>query len=541
MARRAAFLLWLAMCVVALLPLWWFDVPPSADLPNHVAISAILARIMGGTPDPHYAVAIPHVPYHLAYVLLAPLVGLLGPLLGQRVFLTLLGAGTLGATHLVLRALGRPQLAALGGLFLFYSALFFWGFVSTAVGIPIAFVGYWCLLRHDATRRARYLVGAAAAALCTCAAHVLLVPLWLALVAAYVALNARKNVRVGVCLALAACAPALPAVIAALTAESAAETCVALFYQSPSAVLHHVKRQFSVFGKGLGRAGHLAFIALVLAGAVFSRLRRAPSDASAARATRSGVFLLAAGIGLMFVAPVAVDAGSHSAWGVNFRYFAVAELGALMLYPALSRSTSRWLAGGVLFATAAFLAGLWLFWARFDRSVAPARALLANVPPGRTLSRLVQDPFFENAWPPLRAHLPALYVAEKGGFDQGLFAGGHVPLRALVHLRAQTDPSARLALTDFDLMLVEGELPDHLAPLDGKVAARVDDWTLFTNCGDECAGEKPRAEARAPSAVPYWQPGLQKQRHDAAVEARPQAAPVGHDQQTSEPTLSFCF
>jgi hypothetical protein len=138
--RRTLFLLGL---IAIALPFLCVTLPPSADLPQHVAQARLLHEVVGTEGSPYEVRII--TPYWTAYVLLSALWAVLPPLQVGRVGLLLVGFASVGMLYLLARQRGRsPEAAVLAGL-LFFNHTLYWGYLSFMAGWPV-FLGLLLLL-----------------------------------------------------------------------------------------------------------------------------------------------------------------------------------------------------------------------------------------------------------------------------------------------------------------------------------------------------------------------------------------------------------
>ena len=150
MASTQRYALWGTLAVaLMLLPLGWFALPPCADLPQHLALSSVIWRLLHGDValQALYQINLQPVPYYLLYVLLVPLVGLLGAALAGKVLLAGL-AVALGYTgQRLLRLQQAPAVLCLALVCIFYGPVFYYGFLATLLGVPWVLTCWAALLQ----------------------------------------------------------------------------------------------------------------------------------------------------------------------------------------------------------------------------------------------------------------------------------------------------------------------------------------------------------------------------------------------------------
>ena len=460
----------LASSLLLSVPLLLAPVLPATDLPQHLGIAAVVWRLLHGDPATavHYALNLQPVPYHLIYLGLVPAVGLLGPDEAARAVLIFLALATEMALALCLRARRADPAWLLGGVFVFYGPLFYWGFIATMAGLPGLLLLLWALLRlSSGVQTGRWwvlVVGALGAALATCAHAILAWPAWLlalgwrtespAQVLAETQLGGQADAAAGqgsdsdvplrpvrLLLASAAGLPLLPAILLALgarVAELAVRTGTAsvnasadlrITWASPALQGRYLLGFLGPIDHGLGRASHLAFLLLLLAaGLAPSRRRRAGLWKRLRQLPLALPLVL---LGLSFaLCPRFVHRGESEAWGIGFRFLCVAEALALVAWaPVRGAGRQQRRQRLLLIACVGLYAVAQVrVWHRFAQAAAPtlAAALAAAAPlpaavPG--VERLA------GIWPPVLRHLGLYRLAWRGPCDDRVFAGGHLPIR----------------------------------------------------------------------------------------------------------------
>ena len=441
-----------AVLLLTLWPLALFTYVPATDLPSHVAISSILVRLLSGDPTTqlYYALNPQPVPYYLAYAFLAPCVAAMGPWAGPRLALACMALLFIGATQRLTRAANLPPWTVLAAPFLFYGPLFFWGFVATLVGVPFVLMcAAELLLRHRQGRGHALQAGLYGAL--ACLGHVVLVLPVALCVGAYGALaprarwplwGAAATFVVGCCLTLA------------LHSNLSQ-------YETVDSAWHHIKTHLGPFDKGAGRVAHGLFLGLLAA-------LNALGPSTPAR--RFGRVLALGSLAVFVLCPVDLRLHGQVAWGLNFRFLTLAEMGLLLGVTPAAPRFSRSLALGL---TAVFMAAVgWLWW-QFNAAALPLQAVLQELPAGSRVQARVAPLRFAHAWPPLAAHLTDYYLASHGGYQQGLFAGSHIPIREVAP--PQGGAAGRLGAFDY---LLEQDMHGP-APQDSRLVLHTDRWRLY--------------------------------------------------------------
>lgn len=478
--RRSRLLTVLATMVAAVAPLWTVEYLPGTDLPSHLAIANILAKLVAGdaVASSFYAINIQPVPYYLVYLLLAPLVTFFGALLAAKLFCSAVVLATVAATGRLFRLLEAPWWAVSLSVFLAYGMIFFWGFVPTFVGVPVYVYGVSELTRLVKARGEASVIAACVSGIALMVTHIALAVPWAcALVACWASLQRRVVVK-SVVIGAVSLLPLAPFLVMRLFHRGQP---VALQYEDAAIVWKHVGQQLGVFDRGYGLFTHIAFVALV---AVFSLMRRRSGLVDAAMARVLAMFAVLSAVAYV-ATPMAMDAGGDFIWAFNTRLFFAAELG-LVAYLVFDR-TGPLQVIDVLppVAVAGHLAALTVFFGELDATVRLAERVLAAIPEGKTLAVASKDGSFAEAWPPQLLHVHGYYLASRVGYDGAVFNGKHIPIRALQPLCPGNMPEAQL--TECDYLFAEGSaLPKAL----GECAAMAvsGPFGLVRDCGHEAGG-----------------------------------------------------
>jgi hypothetical protein len=159
------------LLLVEVVPIWWFEYFPSSDGPSHIENATILRRYHD--PDwafvrDFYTISKSPDPNWLGHLLLASLIGVMPPLIAEKIFLT----GYLVLLPVSVRYAVRAVRADAGFLallaFPFVPNLFFhMGFYNFCYSLPLFFfvVGYWLKHRTRFSPRQMLILGALGLAL----------------------------------------------------------------------------------------------------------------------------------------------------------------------------------------------------------------------------------------------------------------------------------------------------------------------------------------------------------------------------------------
>jgi hypothetical protein len=157
-------LVWLALTVVALIPVWHQRLLPQLDTPNHLA----LVRGWHDYHDPalriadYYALRIRPVPYLLYYLTIHLLMFVCDIEVANKLFLSAYLILFPLSVLALARALGRSPWLALGGFLLAFNQNWIYGFASFLMGLALMMFALAALLRlldHGRRRDAFWLVG----------------------------------------------------------------------------------------------------------------------------------------------------------------------------------------------------------------------------------------------------------------------------------------------------------------------------------------------------------------------------------------------
>ena len=218
---------WLLGCVLlAGAFLACFNVLPATDLPQHLGMSALAWRLLHHDPAVAqlYHLNFQWTPYYLAYFILVPCVGLLGPMWGAKVALGMVAVAWLVALHMCLRQVRAPAALLVFGVFSYFNMLFYWGFVVMLVGVPFITLSVWGQIAYVQTRQRNYLGWAAAAAFMATLAHgILFLPIAATALALW-AVAWRRNARPAAVVLGAGMAPLLGVVVEKFTTVATAPT-----------------------------------------------------------------------------------------------------------------------------------------------------------------------------------------------------------------------------------------------------------------------------------------------------------------------------
>ncbi|MGB5548977.1 MAG: hypothetical protein WBO74_00635, partial [Thermoanaerobaculia bacterium] len=124
----------LSMGLVAV-PFLAVDVPPSADLPQHVAQVRLFFETLGD-PDSVYRIQW-FTPYWLAYLVFGALWKIAQPMKVGLIGMAIFGMAWAGSIHALAASRGRSISSAILASLFFFSLSMYWGFAPFVVGFPV--------------------------------------------------------------------------------------------------------------------------------------------------------------------------------------------------------------------------------------------------------------------------------------------------------------------------------------------------------------------------------------------------------------------
>ena len=141
-----------ALLLVACIPLFLTPLPPLVDYPNHLARMHLLAALSGSpTLRQFYALAWRPLPDLAMDVLVPPLLGVVSLSTAGKLFLVATYFSSTGGVAILHRALhGRWSAWPLTAFLLVYNRLLLWGFINFLFGLGLAFwaLAGWIALRE---------------------------------------------------------------------------------------------------------------------------------------------------------------------------------------------------------------------------------------------------------------------------------------------------------------------------------------------------------------------------------------------------------
>ncbi|HWB51155.1 MAG TPA: hypothetical protein VG651_18735 [Stellaceae bacterium] len=406
--RRPVVAAFVALLVLASVPLFSTVLPPLVDYPNHLARLHLLAE--GG--NRFYAVRWAPLP-DLAADLIVPLLARLMPLgLAGKLFLVLTFALTAGgAVWLHRAATAERQWWPLLAFLLLYDRILLWGFINYLFGVGVALCGLAIWLSLD--RRTGWRAAASAAVALACfLSHIAAFGIY-ALAIAGVELGPTLRLwRSGDYRALAVrtLTTAIPFVLPAV---------LFVFCQPPSAggpvSYGHFARKadllFSVFdnySRPFDIACFTLFVLLFAVPAWRGRLRVAPR--------------LGGALAILFAAYLALPSQMMTGSGVDRRLPVVLFLVLVAATaPRLPRRAARLLGAAVMMMFVARMAVIEAVWVKAGRLYAADIAAIDRLPRGARLA-VAYPPRDVNAGAIPQLHVATLAAARREAFVPTLFA-----------------------------------------------------------------------------------------------------------------------
>lgn len=367
MSGRARLALFALSAAAAAVPFLVVDVPPVADLPQHLAQVRLLDEALADPASPYRVQWL--TPYGLVYALFAAALAVAPPLAAGRLAMAALAVGWVGAVHLLAARRGRPAAAAtLASVLVFHHALY-WGFASFLLGWPL-FAGWFLLVARPpapAGRRGREAAAFGGAALVLYLAHAL----WFAAAVAWLAVDAVAARRRGREVAARAAGVAPVAALAAWWFTGLGGTSFATppLWVAPLVRLDPRWWVEAVFG-GLASGVETAALVVLLGWLALAVLAGRGREG----AVRDGDRRLALLGGGMLLATLLLPDKYTNTIEMNTRW-AAPGLAALVLAvprPRLPRRTAAALAALFLAGYAAWTAATWRRFERVDLAGLPA-------------------------------------------------------------------------------------------------------------------------------------------------------------------------
>ncbi len=467
-----------ATLVATVLPLWTVRYVPGTDLPSHLAIANILAKLVAGDPvtAQFYAINVQPFPYYLVYVVLAPLVAVCGPLVAAKLFCTTVAIATVLSANRLFRVLSAPWWAGTVAVFLTYGMIFFWGFLPTLVGVPVYLFGLGELVAL-ARGEKRSVIAAGAAGLLLMLTHIALIIPWACALVSMWMTRDRRIVRDSVLIGAVSLLPLLPIVLTRIVAPHE-DHAFSVQYEGLSIFWRHVVAQFGVFDRGVGLASHVAFLGGAALLAVMHERRGAVAE-PVMRMMRAFALLAV----LAYAAtPMAMEAGGDFIWAFNVRLFFVAEVGVVALLTIDRGGQPRWRELTQPLLVGGYVVAMLGFFADYDREVRRAEPVLAAIPDGARLAVASRDGRFGEAWPPQLLHIHGYYLATRAGYDGAVFSGKHIPIRALTpDCRGNMDEPR---VTSCEYLFAEGSSVEKALAMCAPVAVS-GAFALVRDCGLE--------------------------------------------------------
>lgn len=145
---------WGAVAVFAL-AYWLTPTPPCIDYPQHLALGAILRRLLDPAAPEHAAYVATLLTYNGLFHVLVAVLGLLVPVeIAGKILLSLVPILTASAALALMDVAARPRWYAAFVLPLSYSYVVGWGFINYALFAPVALLTLaWWMRWRDGERR----------------------------------------------------------------------------------------------------------------------------------------------------------------------------------------------------------------------------------------------------------------------------------------------------------------------------------------------------------------------------------------------------
>ncbi len=156
---------WLAVTIFAL-AYWLTPFPPCVDYPQHLAVGAIIRRLLVPGAAEHADYVFVPLTYNGLFHVTVALLSFVFPVeVAGKLLLSLIPVGLGASTLAILRVAGRPRWYGFLVLPFGYSYIVGWGFINYALGTPLAFfvIAWWLRWRDGERRLLPWIIGASLA------------------------------------------------------------------------------------------------------------------------------------------------------------------------------------------------------------------------------------------------------------------------------------------------------------------------------------------------------------------------------------------
>jgi hypothetical protein len=462
-----------------------FTYLPSQDLPNHVAITDLVLRLLRGAPnvEQYFGLRLFDFTYRLLFLLTVPLAALMGALAATRLVLVAMWIAYVLAGRAFTHALGLPA----WGLVLlapwFFGLQLFAGFLSSLLAVVLLLWSVWALMRAAQLQSRRYLAVAAVLGCLVGTAHVVLSILWAASVVAYAWPERRARWREAVVVGVAGLLPAILWIGMRLVAPGDRESNVLVpeykhpFKFAAKAFIANVDAPWGDLTRDL-----LLALMVGLVGLLFWRRRRAPVvEVLTSKATQ----FLATTLVAWSLCFIVIPARTRGTWGLNLRcvepiLFVAAAL-AVTTAVALPKHWRRAVTVAVLVLVGASGVTLLSGFGRADSFMSQIEPICDAIPGGATL-RVVRV-FHDTArtgWS-LAYHAHGYCAVDRLSYDDGVFPDRHMPVAHNPPASLTESPEGQVG--GFDYLLFDRDGMTAAPPSDGVLVREIGDWQLYRRLG----------------------------------------------------------
>ena len=487
-------IVWVALTLVALVPVWSQRLLPMLDTPSHLA----LVRGWHSFHDPAFRIAdyydlrIRPVPYLLFYGSIHLLMYVFPIEVANKLFLSAYLVVFPLSVLAIARALKRSPWLALGAFPLAFNQDWIYGFSSYLMGVALAFLSLAQLLSLLEAPRARHAIALALACLGAYFSHILpwaLFGLW-----AIALLWARRRAYRRVALAAAAMAPSVLVALYAIWNDRAEGAYMksdagfaGTFKDFPTSVMEAPARVLELFPGSLDTA----ILAVLAATVLVLTWRRGIRGDDDGRAGRVLVMALVVG-GLVYVSLPYSISKPMSWWYVAPRVPAMIAPLFLLLPAGSFEGRRRFLVAPFVLSALVLPLKLTRLYRSFSRRNAAFIQLCDRIPRGASTfvayRGMVRGPnSAERSGDPATSapvywHFGSWPMALRGGYGPHIFDQG-VPIRPRVKLAAPTAAEAddftfrKAPGFEYYLVRLAPELFDREPSV--KLVARHGEWSLY--------------------------------------------------------------
>jgi hypothetical protein len=319
---------------------------------------------------------------------------------------------------------------------LFFGPLFFWGFISTQVGIPFVFWAFSYALRYAANPSLNNYIYLVFCSIIAVLSHVILcLPIGLIFWGRWFSL---KFVKYRYSFMIFICSFLLWSGLTSVYPHRGWKT-DGVGFEKPIDIVYFFLKFWDSLDMSFIYIPHICIIVLGLVGVFIGiyihKIKNNRTDLC--KLHMRFIFLNIMGnFSLFFLFPLFILTKEMHIWGIPFRYLTIAEAALMLfalfyLHPDIIKSLSYFIYG----ASFLFMLGIVNFFYDFQKNSQPLHDLLKTIPPNKILWANHQYGYVKKAWPPLNLHNPVYYVGLYNGLAcNDFFEEKHIPVGVKVRI-----------------------------------------------------------------------------------------------------------